>query len=410
VLENPGCPFLMGGPSHEMTRDHVVPAFEAACPPSLVLGYNKTDKVFRLKGGRLVKHFSADKPSTVEAWNAAGFWGDEVRYWKHETWRNLLGRLRARRARRIQGIVSSTPAMNWMADEFDAGRTDRAVYRASTRENAHNLAPGYIEDLERSYSARLARSLIDGEFSVISGQVYEEFDEQLHAVDWTYDPRHPLWLSWDFGIRASSVLVAQVLGDFRGKDRAGRSLPPHSIVIFDELQIEQKPTIHQIPDVKRRLEEIGRAAGLSGAAPLHRIVCDPAGKQRSQDSGIQNVALLQEAFGHIVRYEEDFVERHIPNRVQRVCGALKPVQGEPTLYVSKGVLSPSDPIAKRRGVVKALRGSVYDEKEGKRMSDLPRVDDLEHARDVTEYLVVRAQNETRRPTMTHRPALKFGHR
>jgi phage terminase large subunit-like protein len=32
VLENPGCDLLMAGPTHEMTRDLVVPAFEHAMP------------------------------------------------------------------------------------------------------------------------------------------------------------------------------------------------------------------------------------------------------------------------------------------------------------------------------------------------------------------------------------------
>jgi hypothetical protein len=386
VLANPGCDLLMAGPTHEMTRDLCVPAFEAACPRELIVRYVKSEKRYDLRGGRTVKHASADKPSTLEGRNLAGFWADEARYWPAESWRNLLARLRAVEARRLQGLVTTTPAMNWLADEFNAGKADREVYRASTLENAHNLAPGYIEDLRRSYSPRLAKSLIDGEFSVVSGQVYEEFDESKHLVDWRYDPSLPLWLSWDFGVRASSILFAQQVGPFGADTLDGRRLPPHSVVIFDELQLEQKPTAHQIPDVQRRLA--GRK--------VSRIVCDPAGRQRDQASGMPSIRLLEEAFGQtgplgrMVSWNTAVEDRHIPNRIARVGGALSPVSGEPTLYLDRSLRD-----GHRRGVVKALRGSVYPERGGKRLDDRPKEDELEHARDTLEYLVVGVQNATR---------------
>ena len=380
---------MMVGPTHEMTLDLCVPAFEAACPPELVVGHRKSEKKFELRGGRTVKYGSADKPRSLEGRNIAAFWCDEARYFPSESWRNVIARLRDKSARRLQGVVTSTPAMNWLEEEFNRGVAERVRYRISTTENAHNLAPGYIDDLRRRYSPRLAKSLIDGDFSVVAGQVYEDFDETRHVVDWDYDPRFPLWLSWDFGIRASSVLFAQVVGDFGAVDRKGRRIPPRSVVVFDEVQLEQKPTAHQVDPVKKRLA--GR--------PVARIVCDPAGKQRSQDTGLQSTAILREKFGPIVRWEEEFVDRHIPNRIERVCGALNPVEGEPTLYVARSMLSPDDPVAARRGLVKSLRGSVYPEKDGRVTSDLPKVDEFEHARDTLEYLVVHAQNQTgRRPS------------
>jgi hypothetical protein len=400
VLANPGCDLLMAGPTHEMTRDLCVPAFEAACPRELIVRYVKSEKRYDLRGGRTVKHASADKPSTLEGRNLAGFWADEARYWPAESWRNLLARLRAVEARRLQGLVTTTPAMNWLADEFNASKPGRVVYRASTLENAHNLAPGYIDDLRRTYSPRLARSLIDGEFSVVSGQVYEEFDDAKHLVDWAYDPALPLWLSWDFGVRAASILFAQQVGRWPVTTRDGRTLPPGSVVIFDELQLEQKPTAHQIPDVQRRLA--GRK--------VSRIVCDPAGRQRDQAGGMPSIRLLEEAFGRegplgrMVGWSTAVEDWHIPNRIARVSGALCPVEGEPTLYLDRSL---SGAGAHRRGVVKALRGSVYPERGGKRLDDRPKEDDLEHARDTLEYLVVGVQNATRQARPMPRIAARW---
>lgn len=401
ILANPGCQLMMAGPTHEMTRDLCVPAFEAAMPAGFITRYVKSEKTYYLRGGRSVKHGSADKPSSLEGRNLAGFWGDEARYWPAASWRNILARLRDKAARRLQGIVTSTPAPGWMEEEFNTGKLGRLAYSISTRENERNLGDGYIDNLLRSYSPRMVKSLVDGEFGVVDGQVYEEFDQTKHLVEWEYDPACALWLSWDFGIRAASILLAQVVGDLGATTRCGRYLPPGSVVVFDELQTEQKPTEHQIPAVKRRL----------GDRTPQRIVCDPAGNQRSQETGLQSVALLRNEFGDIVRWETDMVQRHIPNRIERVQGALAPVKGEATLYFARPLTQhPAGSPEARRGVVKAVRGSVYPEREGRRLSDRPKEDELEHARDTVEYLVVRAQNETRHPASQGRPSIVHGRR
>lgn len=390
ALANPGCTGLIAAPTWDMNTRLTQRAFFAACPKPLIVREHKTEKWVDLVNGARIYFGSTDKPGSLEGTNLAWFWLDEARLTSSEAWRVIVGRLRDKGARRLQGFVTTTPAMGWLNDEFGTGRPEREAFHGSTLENAHNLAPGFIENLRRTYSPRLAKALIDGLFAVIAGQVYEEFDESRHVIDWRFNPRLPLWLSWDFGIRASSILFAQVTGDFPTPLASGRTIPPRSVVIFDELQLEQKPTVHQIPEVKRKLAAL--------RAEPARIVCDPAGKQRDQASGMPSVSLLRDAFGHIVRWEEEFAQRHIPNRIARVQGALHPVEGEPTLYVARSLLShPSGSPEARRGVVRSLRGSVYPEREGRRLSDLPKEDEFEHARDTLEYLVVRAQNETRRP-------------
>ena len=389
ALANPGTRGQIVAPTWQMLTRLSLDAFLRACPKQLIAEHHRTERRIELVNGSTVLFGSADRPGALEGTNLAWAWVDEGRLVSSDAWRVIVGRLREARARQLQCVVTTTPAMGWLEEEFNRGKPNRRAIHASTAENAKNLAEGTVDELRRTYSPRLAKALIDGQFAVLAGAVYEDFDETRHVVDWEYDPRHPLWLSWDFGIRASSVLFAQVVGDFGAVDRKGRRIPPRSVVVFDEVQLEQKPTAHQVDPVKKRLA--GR--------PVARIVCDPAVKQRSQDTGLQSTAILREKFGPIVRWEEEFVDRHIPNRIERVCGALNPVEGEPTLYVARSMLSPDDPVAARRGLVKSLRGSVYPEKDGRVTSDLPKVDEFEHARDTLEYLVVHAQNQTgRRPS------------
>lgn len=392
---NDGCAGLIVAPTWRMLERLSLEAFHTVCPSVLIRAEHKSERRIDCINGARVYFGSADNPGSLEGMNLAWFWIDEARLVSVEAWRVLLGRLREKRARLLQGFVTTTPAMGWLADEFGGGRADRAVFRCSTLENARNLAPGFIDDLRRSYSARLARSLIDGEFSAISGQVYEEFDAAKHLVEWRYRPDLPLWLSWDFGVRAASILVAQWTGDFATRDAAGREIPPRSIVVFDELQPEQVATAHQIPRVRALLK-----ASCGGAAPW-AVVCDPAGNQRDQATGMPSVALLRAEFGDIVRWATAVDDRHIPNRIARVCGALAPVEGPPRLYFARGLTQHAQGTPEaRRGVIAMLRGSTYPEKAGRVSSDHPADGEYEHARDTLDYLVVGAQNaygERRQP-------------
>lgn len=386
-LENPTFDGMLVAPTFPMLNRLVLPAWLKACPPELIERPIAKDRCFLMKSGARVWYGTAEVPSSLEGTNLAWFWGDEVRYWPHESWQNMVARLRVAGARR-QGFGTTTPAVGWLEDEFNRGKQGRRAFKIATIENEPNLAPGYIDDLKTSLSPRQAKSLIYGEFAVVAGQVYEEFDEARHAIPWTYDAGLPLWLSWDFGVRKASVLFAQQVGDFPYLLPDGREIPPHSVVIFDELQIDEKPTQWQIPLVQQRL---------AGRVPW-QIVVDPAGRGRDQASGYRSVEIIEAAFGtynrggsRLVTYETDFEERYIPNRIARVQGALSPIEGAPTLYVAKSLVG-----GNRRGVVAALRGSVYPERGGRRTSDRPQEDDFEHSRDTLEYLVVAAQNASGR--------------
>jgi len=386
ILANPGCQFLMAGPTHEMTADLCIPAFEKACPKGLILDYSKSEKWYALKGGRFVKHASADKPATLEGKTIAGFWADEARYWKRKSWENLIARLRDVNAKAPQGLVTTTPAMNWLATEFDAGKKGREVYRASTIENAHNLDPEYIADLRTTYSPRLFKSLVEGFFSVVEGQVYEAFDDARHLVDWKYDPRLPVFAFQDFGVRKAAVLFAQETGNFP-THLDGHTLPPHSLIVFDELQPEQKPTERVVPMMRAVLKK-------HGIRGIDAVYCDPAGNARDLNSGMTSVHTLQAEFGRVVSFQTDPRHTWIPNGVGMVESALNPLEGDPTLYLDRRL---SQRTAREtdndysRGVYKSLRGYSYPEAKNGRTSDHPAKDGtFDHCCDALRYGVVGA--------------------
>jgi hypothetical protein len=390
----PGTHTMMVAPTLPMFHRFMQPAWEQACPRGDILQHHKAQRYYRLTGNRVVWYAGATDPSALEGANLCGFWGDEIRYWPVESWRNLNARRRDPRARRLQGILTSTPAMGWMEEQFNRGLPGRVRLSISTLENAAHLAPGYIDDLRRTYSARQCRSLIDGEFSVVEGQVYEAFDERRHAVDWGVDPscRTLVWL--DFGVRRASVLFAQETGPY-AVTVGDVTLPPHALVVFDELHPDQCPTERLIPLVQRRLLEHGLAEA-DGTPHVDAVYCDPAGRARDIASGLPSIHLLQAAFGPVVRYLTDARWTWIPNGIALVEGALNPLHGAPLLYVDRRLLTPARTrdSSGDRGLVPSLRGYRYPPDGGEH----PLKDGFyEHAMDALRYGVMNALAARGRP-------------
>jgi hypothetical protein len=398
VIENPGCQMMMVAPTLPMFWRLMQPEWEKACPKDLIVEHNQAKRFYRLRadvGGQVIWYGSADNPSSLEGTNLAAYWGDEVRYWPFKSWQTLVSRLRDVRARKPQGIATSTPAMGWMEEFFNRNVPGRVVFRISTRENERNLASDYIAGLERLYSKRLARSLIDGEFTVIEGQVYEAFDLKRHAVGWRVRKDRGAFLFWDFGVRKSSVLFGQETGT-EGELANGPGsveVPPESLIIFDELHPDERTTEHIIPLVKKRLAE-------RGIGRLDHIFCDPAGNARDSARGLPDVKLLEAAFGRTNVFGRQRVQWQtaadltwIPNGVALVNGLLDPMTGPPALYVDKGLVQRTERTGESdysRGIVKTLQSYKYPSKERTGVSrDHPEKDGVfDHCADALRYGVI----------------------
>lgn len=375
AIENPGCVGLIVAPTWLMVSRLSIAAFLRWCPRELIRSYTKSERRIDLVNGSVIYFGSADKPGALEGVNAAWAWVDEARLVSEDAWRVIVGRVREGAAKRLQIIVTTTPAMGWLSEHFD-GRPGRLTLRCSTAENKH-IKPGTIERLRATYSPRLARSLIDGEFAVISGAVFEEFSESLHLIDFTPQRTWKTGLGVDFGYQRPAVVwwqqspaIATIVGS--------RVIPPHSIVIFDEQTPENTPTARLITAIRDR----AKAKGWPNPTAIY---CDPAGDAHDQATGLQSVAMMRREFGEIVRFSHEPKWRDIRNGVALMQGELSPADGtDPRLYLSAALKSGG-----ARGIVSALRGYRYpDAKEGRPVSDLPVKDGkIDHVMDATRYAV-----------------------
>jgi len=378
---------MIVAPTHKQLVRVALPAFLSLAKP-FVVDHNKHEARIELANGSVVWYGSTDTPGSLEGSNLSWVWGDEARLWdpSGEAYRILLGRLRVKGAPRLQMALTTTPkAGGWLQREFDGGMAGREVIRASSRENTY-LDPEYVDSLLASYSEAQARAYVDGEWVTLEGGVYPEFDRSLHLIDYEPPPGSPVIAGCDFGFRWPAVVFAVPYP--RGAVLAGGVvLPPESLVVFDELVIDNLST-----------EALGqRIASMyprGGDHELEWIAVDPAGASHSSSAsehgGILDVVALKNglADGGVrpgVRYLRGpgtSVLRSINTGVERVRAMLRNAKGETRLYFAKSLGAECG----YRGLLRGLQSYVYQEGTSRPLKG-KHADQIDHVMDALRYMV-----------------------
>jgi len=106
--------------------------------------------------------YSAEEPDQLRGPQHDGAWTDELAAWRYpDAWDQLRFGLRLGSDPRV--VVTTTPRPTKIIRDLIAA-TDTVVTRGRTRDNAANLAPGVVAELERRYAgSRLGRQELDGE-------------------------------------------------------------------------------------------------------------------------------------------------------------------------------------------------------------------------------------------------------
>ena len=299
---------------------------------------------------------------------------DEGRLFQPKLWDLAAARLREP-CPCPQIVIGSTPAMGWLSREFNSGNPRRRLITMPTRLNAHNLREGYIEDLEQSYSTRMAAAYIDGEFVMLEGAVYEKLDARdpwngRWAIDYKYDPGKLTLLWIDPGFRKSAWVFAQ---EFR----------PGRLVIFDQLMIDETSDWAAVQAVNAKKYAIDG------------ITYDPASEGTQSALNLSTVAMLKQIK---TRSRDPLlpiggVLRDISFGVDKVRAMFgDPDNGiEPRLFFAKSLQAYESQRGMVRGVMKDHLALSYPEaKHGKPLSNKPVKDGVtDHSTDCTRYGIVR---------------------
>ena len=224
-----------------------------------------------LWGDGCITHLrSAEHPKGYDGLTVAYLLGDEIRHWQRYAYEVAIARVRIKHAPLIQRAFASTPAMNWVNDEFNSDRP-RTLITAPTSENADNLPDDYIENLRASYSKRMQMAVLEGLFTILEGAVYEDFDPNPQGawfVDYEPDPKRMgdvrVFLAADPGFRRSAWLLIAEVDDL-------------SWIVFDQLMGENMTDTQCVRELNKRawpIDEVwidvaaGAAQSFEGASTL----------------------------------------------------------------------------------------------------------------------------------------------
>lgn len=303
--------------------------------------------------------------------------GDECRYWNRMAYHVLQGRIRVK-CDRPQLALVSTPAMGWMSEEFDSSKDGRQLIVASTRENAHRLAPGYIENIKASYSKRLWKALIEGEFTILEGAVYELFDpsETGPWADATpMDQRRladtKVYLAVDPGYRRSAWLwIAEVA--------------PMQWVVFDELMADNKTDQQCVDAVNAR------------GWPIDEVWADPAAGATQSFEGASTIKALRgirlrgQARGIRVISQANREIAYGVDKLRVLLGADQDPPQKIRIKFSQHMIQRAKRARAKRSIAKDLASYRYPEhKDGRALTDQPLKDGVtDHGCDALRYFAV----------------------
>jgi len=348
--ENPGSRGMIVSPSYKMMRRIIYPTLQEDLPITAVMvkTWNRSDGIITLHNGSTIFLASADNPESLRGPNLAWAFVDEGALIDDEAWKIIIGRVRQPGFDGWCGLATTPKGRNWVWKRWvDEPESDYGYVRAKTKDNTH-LADSYLRSLENSYSGEFARQELEGEFIVLEGLIYTEFDREIHVISElpAADNGELIFVRMiagvDFGYTNPAVILVV------GRDGDGRSY------IVDEFY-ERQHTITEITT---------EGADLATAWPIETFWCDPSepGYIREMcDAGLP-------ARG---------ADNKVMEGINRVKARLKvKTDGRPSLYVHRSCVNT---IAEFESYVWKKKGDEFTdqpEKQGDHSMDALRYEEM----------------------------------
>jgi len=153
------------------------------CPEELIRKFNKTEGKLTLINGSEIHFWSLDDPDKLSNLNLGWFLIDQAEEVPEEMFQMLQGRLRQANAPRCGLVLANPNGHDWIWYRCVAhpeNFKDHGMVHATTRDNP-NLPKDYVESLERM-PAKWVERFMEGSFDVFSGQIWPEFDPDIHVI------------------------------------------------------------------------------------------------------------------------------------------------------------------------------------------------------------------------------------
>lgn len=162
-----------------------------------------------------------DDPGPLGSLDISAFWIDEAHEPEGEevpesTFQMLMARLRHPIGPHKGFITTNPGGKDWVWNHFfnpkgpHAGDTDFWGQVMPTSSNKKYLPPGYEEELRKNNPPSWVTRFLDVSFDAFEGQIFPEFDENVHTINVDELDISPYWESapgFDFGVTAPTAVV-----------------------------------------------------------------------------------------------------------------------------------------------------------------------------------------------------------
>jgi phage terminase large subunit len=182
------------------------------CPSELIRSFNKTEQKLTLINNSVIYFWPLDDPAKLTNINLGWFLIDQAEEVDEDMFLMLRGRLRQRNAPRKGMLLANPAGHDWIWKRWIYLKyPQHGLVHATTLDNP-NLPHDYIENLMEMPEAWRNR-FIYGSWDVFEGQIWPEFDPDVHTVqpfvipDWfecvegiDHGRRNPtaiLWVEFD---------------------------------------------------------------------------------------------------------------------------------------------------------------------------------------------------------------------
>lgn len=370
ALKNPGMPGLVASHVFNHMRTVIRPRivrFLKQC--KMFSGERQQDKQILVRNGSIIQYGSADLPKSLEGQDVAWALGDELRFWKRESYEFFSARVRIGAA--PYPFLGFTSTLDRTLEDEWKDRSDRTVVYGTTYENEANLRVGYIDDLKSRLSDRLFKQYVLAQWMPSERAVFPEFEEDLHLKQFEVVENHPVHVFFDPGQQKASVLFAQHF------DTCFQHACKNCVHVFDEIQENATATAWLAPKIKGLFNKHGWTMG--------KVYLDPAGRAKGTAVGLSDVDIL-EGSGFKCFWTTDPARRDIRNGIELIRGKLAPMMGPPTLYFHPKLKPKSlGELNQERGIIRSLKESEYPKSMGTRRDEPIKDGLLDHARDALRY-------------------------
>lgn len=217
-------------------------------PQQLIKSFNKAEQKLTLINDSVIWWWPLDDPAKLQNLNLGWYLIDQAEEISEDMFLMLEGRLRQRGAPRKGMLLANPAGHDWIWKRFVWLKYPGHGYVHATTMDNPNLPADYIEALMKMPESWRNRFMM-GSFDVFEGQIWPEFDPEVHTINPFPIPEHwDIYEGIDHGRRNPTAVLWTAFDEkgnaftFDEHYKAGQLVNYHARTILERREIHGQPT------------------------------------------------------------------------------------------------------------------------------------------------------------------------